>query len=436
MGQVQWYLISSSHIKSNSYRTLGAIDSRCSSNSWHLHLEFDQLKPVHTRETALPRREDHEGRIANTKSLDYSQRDNDTARIMTLVLSAPKLVLLAVQLAAKADIDSLAFLAAHHGTVLRKDLLLRILLTYLPETLKSEKYVSFIEEIEAGDFETRDPVAIDCSSVEHLTDEVALKRVRKLHLLQLTWPDAPEEATEDPTTLFLLRRAYNVDEEAGLLTQLPDLLVPFLDHSPCIRTWTISVLLPLLRRNYEYYPQDSIPQTLSAFEHLNDRAAVSLLLSQTGAREEDYPLVGRDLRGLLGPWLYNEKRWETRKSGQKAPDSLDEGAQGIKLCPGWEQLLVWLTTQASKSWKVAVSAIEQWDGPEDIDLGGYGQMWLDDAEQEYLERRYARAALAAAYLIPEGHTEALTGAYTIAAKIATLLDQDPLPPLQTAASLL
>jgi len=214
---------------------------------------------------------------------------------MSLVLSAPKIVLLAVHLAAKADLDSLSFIAANNGSVLRKELLLRVLLTYLPETLKSEEYVSFVQEVETGEYATHEHWEVDVSDVERLSEEEAVKKVRKLYLLKLSWPDAPTEAEEDPLTLFLLRRAYRVDEEAGLLTQLPDLLAPFLGHSAYLLNWTISVLLPLLRRNCEYYPKDSVPITLAEFEQLGDAAAVDLLLSQTGT-QEDYTHVGFDRR--------------------------------------------------------------------------------------------------------------------------------------------
>ncbi|KAF3770690.1 secretory pathway Sec39 [Cryphonectria parasitica EP155] len=353
---------------------------------------------------------------------------------MSLVLSAPKIVLLAVHLAAKADLDSLSFIAANHGSVLRKELLLRILLTYLPETLKSEEYVSFVKEVDRGEYVAQEHWDVDISAVEHLSEEEAIRKVRKLHLLKLSWPGAPAEAEDDPLTLFLLRRSYKVDEEAGLLTQLPDLLAPFLEHSPCIRTWTISVLLPLLRRNHEFYPQNSIPITLSQFEKLGDAAAVDLLLSQTGV-QEDYANVARDLRCLLGPWLYNDKRWTTTKRPPVGKEEdVDEDVDEDELvCPGWEQMLVWLTSQASTSWKVAVEAIDHWHGPEDVDLGGLGQMWMEEEKQQYLERRYAQAALACAYLVPDATTEALTGAYTITLEVTKLLD-DPLPSLQTASS--
>ena len=363
---------------------------------------------------------------------------------MSALLSPARVVLLAVHLATKSNIDALTALAAQHSKVLHKELLLRILLTCLPETLPSSEYVSLVERIGSGEEEeelvTEDepqepPQEIDWSSVRDFTEEEAAKKVRRLRLLRLAWKDAPQEALEDPVTLFLIHRAHRVDEEAGLLTQLPDLVVPFLHHAPCIRTWVLSALLPLLRRNYEYYPRSPIPQTLAAFERLDDRTAVSLLLSQTGIREEELELVGRDLRGLVGPWIYNEARWSrVRVKGDqetgngKAADQL--------LCPGWEQVLEWLIAQASRSWRVAVKAVEQWDGPSDVDWAEYGSMWLGDEEEGYLERRYARAVLATAYLIPESSIEALNGVNSIITKVANLLDQDPCPTLQVASSLL
>jgi hypothetical protein len=356
---------------------------------------------------------------------------------MALLLSPAKLVLLAVHFAVQADISSLKSLTARHGAVLRTELLLRIVLTYLPETLQSSEYVGFIAELKDGDFNGAELQGIDCSAVAALSEEEATKKVRKLR--PLAFPDIPADA-ENATTLFLLRRSYKVDEEAGLLDELPGLLAPFLDHSPCIRTLMVSTLLPLLRRNCEYYPQDPIPYTLLGFQELPDRVAANLLLSQTGVRETDLPLVGRDLKGLIGPWLFNEKRWKERKKRSSvetgAANQESDAEPDGSVCPGWEQVLQWLTNHASKSWKVALSAIEQWEGPGDVDLGGWGMMWLSDEEQDHLEQGYARAALACAYLIPEASPESLDGAYRIVAKIAGLLDQDPMAPLQSALAIL
>ena len=355
---------------------------------------------------------------------------------MSALLSPARVVLLAVHLATRSNIEGLTALAAQHTKVLHKELLLRVLLTCLPETLPSSEYVSLVERIASAQLESDDePAEVDWSSVRDFTDEEAARKVRKLKLLRLAWKDAPAEALDDPVTLFLIHRAHRVDEEAGLLTQLPDLIVPFLHHAPCIRLWMVSALLPLLRRNYEYYPRDPIPHTLAAFERLDDRTAVSLLLSQTGVREEELELVGRDLRGLVGPWIYNEARWSREKAGNQNAGNGEAAADRL-VCPGWEQVLEWLVAQASRSWRVAVKAVEQWNGPSDVDWAEYGNMWLGDEEEGYLERRYARAVLATAYLIPESSLEALNGVNSIITKVASLLDQDPCPTLQVASSLL
>jgi len=361
---------------------------------------------------------------------------------MALVLTAPKVVLVAAQLAAKGNIDGLATLAAHHGTVLRKQLLLRILLTYLPGNLRTADYLSLVREIEAGEYTQLQPGDVDCSAVEHLSDEAATKRVRKLRLRQLILSETlladGQEEDDDPLTSFLIQRAYSVDDGAGLLSELPELILPFLDHSRYLQTWMISTLLPFYRRNIDYYPDSPMSYSLSAFEQLPDRFAVIQLLSETGRSDHDLSTVGRDLRGLIGPWLHNERRWPRRKNpqDQTGGGTRDKNQTTVHMCPGFEQVLQWLTTQAATSWKVAVNAVEQWDGPGDADLGGYGNSWLEDTEQEYLEERYARAALASAYLIPEASTDAITGAYNITSKIMSLMDLDQAPPLQTAAAVL
>ncbi|KAI1759924.1 secretory pathway Sec39 [Hypoxylon sp. FL1150] len=349
--------------------------------------------------------------------------------------SASRIVLLATYLAARSDIESLTTLATRHPKVLRQDLLLRILLTCLPETLPPSRYVSLVQRIESASFDADvEPKELDWSSVQDVTDDEAAKKVRKLRLLPLTGETATGNASNDSVSLFLIHRAHRVDQEAGLLAQLPDLIVPFLDHAPCIRIWMISTLLPLLRRDHEYYPHHPTAKTLAEFERMGDKAAVDLLLSQTGIGQESLPHIGRDLRGLIGPWLYNDARW--RRGGDN--DDLEEHEQDLSgtIGPGWEHVLEWITLQASKSWQVAVKAIDQWDGPGDVDLGGHASMWLEDEEQEYLEQRYARAALASAYLIPEPSLEALNGVNSIITKIMALLDQDPCPTLQVASSLL
>jgi hypothetical protein len=105
---------------------------------------------------------------------------------------------------------------------------------------------------------------------------------------------------------------------------------------------------------------------------------------------------------------------------------------------GWEEVFTWLVGQAGTSWKTAVEVVEQWDGPGDLDLGGYEDRtaWLDEDDEINLEKRYARAGLATAYMISEESEEALNGVQRILTRIINLLDKDRVPTLQAGAALL
>jgi protein transport protein SEC39 len=362
-------------------------------------------------------------------------------------LSQAKVILLAVHAAIKADIPTLRTLVAQQRKTLRADIILRILLTYLPESLDSSRYISFLQDLASGSLMVDGKLEIDTSAIDEITDVDANKKVKKLHLLPLAWPSTPTDAPEDPFILFLIHRAYRIDEETGLITQLPELIAPFLNYSQYLRAWMISTLLPLLRLNYEYHPQESALQTIRSFESLDDRTGVDFLLSRTGKNVDNggdtNKSIGRDLRGLVGPWMYGDSQWKRRRVGTNSDRDtqrvapLDEVPKDPKSA-GWEEVFKWITFQATNSWATCVEAVEQWDGPGDVDLGGYGNgtVWMEEHEQQILEKRYARAALAAAYLIPEASVEALTGVHRILARLVALLDLGRVPTLPAAAALL
>ncbi|RSL91985.1 hypothetical protein CEP52_014072 [Fusarium oligoseptatum] len=318
-----------------------------------------------------------------------------------LPLSPAKVVLLAVHFATISDLESLSSLTTQHGTILRQELILRILLTYLPETVSPSIYAPFVHAITSGEplSQTTPDNQLHTSPVDTLSDEQASRKIKKLHLLLLKGSDVLHNTDVDPLISFLFSRGYRMDEEAGMLSLVPDLLVPFLDHAPSIRTWMISTVLPLLRKNHLYYPQKQARFSLLEFENLPDRTAVEYLLAETGTTDDEYGLIGRDLRGLIGPWLYNDTRW--KRDLFNGDTSSDSGAALELSCPGWEQTLEWLISQASGSWKIALRAIESWDGPSDTDLGEETSAWLQENQQQYLDRTYAKAVLASAYLIPD-----------------------------------
>ncbi|KKA27882.1 hypothetical protein TD95_004137 [Thielaviopsis punctulata] len=342
---------------------------------------------------------------------------------MSSNLSNSKLVLLAIHLASSAHLDSLASLVCRHVSVLRKDLVLRILLTFLPETVPPAHYVPLLKELNSGVFGDHSAAAIDGGFLQSVTEEEAIKKVRRVHLLPLVWDEPPVDVKGDLLGLFLLRRAYRVDEEAGLLNSLPDLLVPFFDDFPQLRLWFVADVLPLIRRNFEYHPTAPAALTLAQFQALPPVECVDVLLAQTGTNPGQSLVIGRDLRGLIGPWMQGSKRWVW--SDEEARDE----------CPAFGRILEWLTAQVSKTWPTAIQVVTQWAGPKDVDLGAFGLApTIDDTRLERLQNQYVQASLACAYLVPENTIQALRGVHEILARVSSLVGLQELPTLEDSAS--
>src|SRR5699024_6637605 len=90
-------------------------------------------------------------------------------------------------------------------------------------------------------------------------------------------------------------------------------------------------------------------------------------------------------------------------------------------CSGWQQAMIWLTTQAVDSWQVFVSAVDHWDGPADVDLGhGVDDLLLQIPHRQYLLQTYARTVVAALFLIPDASQECLAGLYRAVLKIRSI----------------
>lgn len=338
---------------------------------------------------------------------------------MAGTLSPAKAVLLAVHFAANANVDSFRRHVAAHVSVLRPEVLLRILLTHLPETLDPSIYTPLVQDIYDSNLagtQGGEASEINVSPVETLSDEQASKKARQLRLLALSYPDAPTDGHDDPLTLFLFHRAYKIDRDAGMLNLVPGLLLPFVDHCDAIRTWLVSTILPLTRRNFDYHPETSEPLSIPDFESLTDAAAIDYLLSESGQYGLVEGSLGRDLRGLLGPWFHHPARWL---------------AQGdVVKSAGWHHFMQWILTQSSRSWPLAVRAVEEYNGPADIDLGPVTAAHPQDTKLDRLLQSYLRAALGSAYSIPETSVDGLAGAWQILSRVHGLMDMGTLDTLE------
>lgn len=354
---------------------------------------------------------------------------------------AAHIILEAVQLTLDAAIAPLHKLTTRHAGVLNLELILRILLTFLPESTDPSLYIDFLHDI--LNRSSSNIVDENISYESEIADKNATRQVRKLHLLPLADAQYFFEGPVDPFTLFLLHQAHRIDAETGSLPFVLRLIQPFLSHSEHLRTWAISTFLPLLRLDYEYYPYNGPTHSLEAFEALAGNNAIDSLLSEAAQKsdEETKSKLDRDLRGLVGPWMYGTKTRKRRKLGPgRARTSsavqyqVDRGQDidGVaQTSGGWAHINEWLLELSLRDFPRAVEAMAQWDGPRDVD---YGQ-WDDDvrpveeAALQTLTAHYAQAGLAMIYTADDSTASTLEGLLQILHRVAKLMGLHIPPPI-------
>ncbi|KAF4555677.1 Sec39-like protein [Elsinoe fawcettii] len=387
----------------------------------------------------------------DSSSNSHEELKQDNCRIqysyMADKLSKSQCILLAVNYASESQIQALHQLVLLRTQELPPELVLRIVLTYLPGVTPPSQYTDLIAAVTAADPLDNDlSGSLDTTAVNGISSASADKRLRKLTLLPLSSPSWPTDAPDDTLTRFLCHRAYRIDQETGLITLVPDLVRPFLQQSEYLRLWFISVVLPLLRLQHEYFLdiEPAAKLTLEAFEKIDGYHGTDLLLSGAGAVQEDDSTseaagtIGRDLKGLVGPWLYghtSRKRRRLNGHADSEPSTQENLSQDEdKTGHSWEHVNKWLVRNAAVDFQAVTSALDDWDGPIDVDLGGYANSaeLMHDEERAYLERRYAQAAIACCYAVEANTEEVVRGAHGILSRLADLLDFVPPPDLATS----
>lgn len=341
---------------------------------------------------------------------------------MASTLPPAKALLLAVHFAAHADLDSLATLTEAYTSLIPEGTLLRIILTHLPETVPPTAYVGFLQELAEQKFVGGQPSGLDTSPVDSLDDTEAARRATKLHLLPLSCPDAPETVQGDALSRFLFLRTHQMDDETGLAAQLLELLLPFVHRNPGMHKWTLSTVLPYVRKSSEYRFGTTPEYSLLGFEKLPDYRAVEFLLSPVGPPGQSRENVDHDLRSVVGPWIYDTDRWDEPSKGISLKDFNAESSEVF--CLGWQQVRQWLLSQTAISWPVVVQAIEDWGGPEDVTFGHEMTLALPGRHMRYLRQTYAATVLACVYSVQEATLECVARLYAISAKLRLYLAYD------------
>ncbi|KAL3483684.1 Sec39 domain-containing protein [Aspergillus germanicus] len=317
-------------------------------------------------------------------------------------LSGAHAILLAIHVCVRGDASSLPQLQARSPATLTTERLLRIILTFLPESIEPKDYVPVVQSLVDGS-SVSEGQEVDISPVKDLSEDAARKRVRKVRLLPLRYSE--DENSQDPTDLltqFIIHRAHRIDSETSLQPLILDLLLPFYQRSPTLRTWLVSCLLPLLRFNYEYYPSQDKSCSVETLESLDSQTATNILLSISGTPKNDTDLI-KNLRGLVGPWMYGSNRPQRQRLNEAARrNSIPLQVQADENS-GWEYVNEWLLSRSLVDPDAVVGAFVNWDGPEDVDLGGYvdEHEGLSADQAQELRNRFGQTGLAVIYQSPE-----------------------------------
>ncbi|KAL9027208.1 MAG: hypothetical protein Q9196_004241, partial [Gyalolechia fulgens] len=352
-----------------------------------------------------------------------------------------RIILEAVHLASALEVPSLHQLIAREPEILQLELVLRIILTYLPESTEPTLYIELLHQLSRRAVHTPPASSIrPLPSGKELSNDEARHRVRQLHLLPLAEEQDLQAGCSDVLSLFLIHRSRRIDAETGSIPHIQELLEPFVGRDPYLRNWMISVVLPLRRLDYDYYDQPEDAYTLEAFEKLEGRPAIDSLLARSvrPSHEQTIQSAARDIRCVVAPWIYGESRRKRRKthhdrrrSSLAGSSKVDpDAAHNEDSLSGWSHVNDWVVNLALRDFLSAAETIEHWGGPIDVDYGDYGDNeGLDDDISKTLLQRYARAGLATVYTNTENSSSAIEKSHVILQKVARLADLQAPPSL-------
>jgi hypothetical protein len=358
-------------------------------------------------------------------------------------LSANHYLLLAVHYAYECDFNSLRTLSSSRQHVLPPELLLRCILTFVPDTCPPEQYISLIDDISHDKLTNLDDLGdVSLEVVENLSNAKASKRVKDVHLLPLPHPSFPVEDYPETLVQFIIHRSHQIDENTGLLSLVSQLILPFVERYSSLKLWYISCVLPLLRVD-EHYPQAEKSHTLSEIEVASDAEGPLIWLQRhtTAKDTEDHAKLQSnllwDLKNLLGPWLYGAQERQKRRIARRRISTIDEDGKALKHptdnstfshVASWNHTLEYLVQIASKDFRESSTIFEEWGGPVDIDLDGWvDQERIQPMTRKALLNRYCQTILAAIYRTEKRDNETISSAYRLVIRVSYLLELN-LPP--------
>ncbi|OCT53796.1 putative protein transport protein Sec39 [Cladophialophora carrionii] len=307
--------------------------------------------------------------------------------------SEAHIALHAVQATSEGDLDTLLQLVKWRPDVLPHDLTYQLLLSFYPtETSENSTVVAFLKSLGAPSeaLGSSENPSLD-SSISSLSRSEASRQCRILALRSL--PEHTSTHTQSDLANFIIEWAKRLEQLHGAIQPAAEFVEQFLEDDVDLRQWYETYLVPLLRLQYEFYPDAYDLVDLESIENFSGAEGISRLLQYAEAQQNP-SVLARDLDQVVAPWVNGANRAKRRRLEDQPKEDVTEEIS-------WEPVYDWLISLSMNKFDVAAKAYVEWSGPDRSLQSG------DEAA------RYAQTGLAMIY----GCRGTSTDAYAICGQV-------------------
>ena len=267
-------------------------------------------------------------------------------------LTDAHIILLAIQATSEGDLDTLLKIVNLRRDVLPNILIYRLLLSFYPtESSGSAPAVTFLKAL-ADASDHVGTLSLD-PSISSLPPHEALRHCQTISLHSI--PKHTSVHAQNGLADFVIEWAKRLERVDGITQPAAQFVEEFVEQDADLRLWYETYLVPLLRLQYEFYPDTDDVMTLERIERLSPSKGIDALL-QNAERQHDPSSLARDLEQVVSPWVHGATIAKRRRlHSQSEDDAFGEMS--------WDPVYDWLVTSSKTGFGVSAGAYLKWSGP-------------------------------------------------------------------------
>ncbi|KIW24156.1 uncharacterized protein PV07_09887 [Cladophialophora immunda] len=318
-------------------------------------------------------------------------------------LTDAHIVLSAVQVTSEGDLESLLKIVRWRPEIFSDTFVYRLLLSFYPaETAEQSTLAKFLQSLGDQSNDAKGPEAPSLEpSTSNLTENEALRRCRALSLRSI--PEYEPIRTRSELANVVIEWAKRLEQIHGSAQPAAEFVHNFIGHDSDLGLWYETYLAPLVRLQYEFYPDSENVIGLRDLETLSDKEGIQTLL-QYAMKRHNPSEVARDLDYVVSPWVRGASQAKRRRVDYSAEDTTSDEKT-------WESLYDWLIATSMTEFSIAAKAYADWNGPVEYHRP------TDEAVA-----RFAQTGMAIVYGCSEASPEARSVCRLVIIKAAKLLN--------------